>query len=88
MRHRHDLQIGETGEIDLSHENRDHIAHDKAEQHGKLLGGALHEQLERKASHQRNQAKRQILPAAEIASRRNRRRSSWRRRTGAKNQSR
>ena len=66
MRHRHDLQIGETGEIDLSHENRDHIAHDKAEQHGKLLGGAPHEQLERKASHQRNQAKRQILPAAEI----------------------
>ena len=46
MRHGHDLQIRESREINLAHENRDNIADNQAEQHGKLLGGTLHQQLE------------------------------------------
>ena len=68
MRHGHNLQIRETREIDLAHENRDNIADNQAEQHGKLLGGTLHQQLESQAGDQRNQTEREILPASEILS--------------------
>ena len=68
MRHGHDLQIRESREINLAHENRDNIADNQAEQHGKLLGGTLHQQLESQAGDQRNQTEREILPASEILS--------------------
>ncbi len=55
MRHGHNLQIRESREINLAHENRDNIADNQAEQHGKLLGGTLHQQLESQAGDQRNQ---------------------------------
>ena len=65
-RHGYDLQVRETGEIDLAHRHRRHIADHQAEQHRKLLGRALHQQLERQTGDQRDQAQRQVLPAAEI----------------------
>ncbi len=59
MRHGHDLEDRESREINLAHENRDNIADNQAEQHGKKpLGGILHQQLESQAGDQRNQTER------------------------------
>ena len=66
MRRAEHCQVLEPREIDLAHEQGHHVAHHEAEEHRQLLGGALHQQLERQAGNQGDQTEGQILPTAEI----------------------
>ena len=66
LRHGHDGEVLETGEIDLAHADSRHIADHQTEQHGQLLGRALHQQLERQAGNQRYKPERQVLPGTEV----------------------
>ena len=74
LRHGDDAELADRvahgGKVDHAEEDRDHIAHDHAEQHVELLGNTLERRVEDERGGERDGGDEQILPRAERIRRR------------------